>query len=399
MKIPFFLFFLFLLCLWNCNKKDNDGPYVVVLSMDGFRADYIEKAYTPTLDSLARTGVKSAFIPSFPSLTFPNHYSMATGLYPDHHGLVHNSFYAGDLDKIYRISDRQAVENPDFYQGEPIWNTAEKQGIKTAVYYWVGSETPIQNRQASIWKKFNKKIPFDDRADSVLSWLSLPQSQRPHLIMWYVEEPDATGHHCTPDSSATWKQVELLDRMLNRFFSKARQLPIYDKLNFIILSDHGMSTYYPQNYINLAQYLPRDSFEQAFDGVPTLLYPRKSYTDSAYAILSRIPRIRVWHKANMPTRYHYGTNPRVGELVVLPDPGTMLHFREHSTPSLGGAHGYDNFHPDMQAIFYATGPAFKKNYQHKPLPNVNLYPLITTLLGIKPAPHDGDIALVQNLLK
>lgn len=369
--------------------------YVVVLSMDGFRSDYPLRAKTPTLDSLAGAGVRSAFRPCFPSVTFPNHYAMATGLHPDHNGLVYNSFYAPDVDSIYRMGYLDTC----FYGGEPVWVTAEKQGIRSAVFYWVGSEVPVQGIQPSIWKKFDKSVSFSDRADSVLSWLKLPEDVRPHLIMWYMEEPDAIGHDCTPDSSATLEKVEELDGVLNGFFAKARELDIFDKIDFVVVSDHGMATYYPENYVNLIDYLPLDSFDYVFDGVPTLLYPKKTYLDSAYTILKRVPHISVWKKEEMPAKYVYGTNPRVGDLVVLPDIGSYVHFREKKiTPYKAATHGYDNFAPEMEAIFYAAGPSFKKHAELPVMANVNLYLLITRLLGMQPAPNDGDSAVVEQLL-
>lgn len=371
----------------------------MVLSLDGFRSDYPDRAKVPTLDSLAQAGVKAAFRPSFPSVTFPNHYAMATGLYPDHNGLINNTFYAADLDSVYRVADRNTVENPDFYGGEPIWVTAEKQGVKSASFFWVGSETKIQGIQPSIWKKFDASVPYADRADSVVAWLQLPKEARPHLVMWYIEEPDGIGHAVTPDSSGIIGKIEELDGVLHHFFSEVRKLDIFPKIDFIVLSDHGMATFYPENYINLNDYLPRDSFDYVFDGVPTLLYPKPSYTDSAYAILQRIPRIRAWRKSEIPEKYNYGTNPRIGELVVLPDVGTMLHFREKGRAWLGGAHGYDNFSPEMEAIFYAAGPSFQKNVKKPTMANVNLYLLISTLLGLNPAPNDGDSTVVSGLLR
>lgn len=180
------LFSIICLSIAGCTAHSKKERYVVVLSMDGFRSDYPSHAHTPTLDSLACVGVKAAFRPSFPSVTFPNHYSMATGLHPDHHGLVNNFFYAPDLDSVYVMGN----PNPAFFGGEPIWNTAEKQGVRTASFYWVGSEYPIQGCRPSIWKPFDKNVPFSDRADSVIAWLQLPEEVRPHLIMWYMEEPD-----------------------------------------------------------------------------------------------------------------------------------------------------------------------------------------------------------------
>lgn len=383
-----------LLC--SCSShKTQDERYVVVLSMDGFRSDYPKMAKTPTLDSLGNAGILSAFRPCYPSVTFPNHYSMATGLHPDHHGLVNNSFYDAAIDSVYTMKSK----DPQFYGGEPIWCTAEKQGVKTAAFYWVGSEVALACGQPSIWKPFDSSVPYKNRADSVISWLELPKETRPHLIMWYIEEPDHTGHLCTPDSSATLEKAEELDEVLDYFFTKARKLDIFDKIDFIVLSDHGMATYYPEKSVNLNDYLPRDSFEYVFDGVPTLLYPKKGYTDKAYEILKTVPNITVWKKGEIPDKYVYGKNARVPELVVSPNIGTYVVFRENPRAYTGGAHGYDNFTPEMEAIFYAAGPSFKKGYNAPVMANVNLYLLICKLLGIEPSANDGEEAVVNSLLK
>lgn len=379
----------------GCTGPKQEERYVVVLSMDGFRSDYPVKAHTPTLDSLAKAGVKAKFRPSFPSVTFPNHYAMATGLHPDHNGLINNFFYAPDLDSVYIMGDK----NPDFFGGEPIWNTAEKQGVRSAAFYWVGSEYPIQGIQPSIWKPFDAGVPFSDRADSVISWLQLPEKVRPHLIMWYMEEPDAIGHRATPDSSATFQKIEQLDSIVGQFFSKARQLDIFDKIDFIVLSDHGMATCLPEKFVNLYDYLPRDSFDYVFDGVPTLLYPKPTYTDSAYAILKRVPNITVWKKNEIPDKYVYGKNPRIGELVVLPDIGAYVLFRPNAKLKLAATHGYDNFSHEMEAIFYAAGPSFKQNAELPVMANVNLYLIIARLLNLQPAPNDGDSVVVEQLFR
>ena len=274
-------------------KQSISDNYVVVLSMDGFRADYPEIYHTPTLDSLAKEGIRSELIPCFPSLTFPNHYAMATGLHPDQHGLVHNTFINPQGD-IYRISSREAVENPSFYRGEPIWNTAERQGVRAASFFWVGSETPIDGRQPSRWKKYTKSVTYDQRADSVLAWLSLPEKERPRLIMWYLDEPDHTGHYYGPESNETRDMVQHVDSVLGRFLYKMNQLPIADKIDFILVSDHGMAAYKPEKTIDLTKYLPLDSFRFVVDGTPTMLYPNPGYVDEAYRILKTIPGLQVW---------------------------------------------------------------------------------------------------------
>lgn len=398
-NILFLLISLLLTLSVSSCRTTKPERYVVVLSLDGFRDDYSGRGHIPTLDSLAQVGVRASFIPCFPSVTFPNHYSMATGLYPNNHGLVNNSFYDSTMDKMYRIKDRDAISDPSFYGGEPVWNTAERQGVKAATFFWVGSEAPVGGHHNSIWKKFDTSVPYKDRADSVIAWLSLPESERPHLVMWYIEEPDAVGHDFTPDSMQVIAKIEELDGVLAHFFTNVNKLDIAKKIDFIVTSDHGMATFTPDKYVNLGDYLPRDSFRFVFDGVPTILYSKPGYTDTAYEILKKVPHVTVWKKEDVPAKYHYGSNTRIGDLIVLPDVGTMVQFRENDSPRLGGAHGYDNFDSTMRAIFYASGPSFKKNVIHPSLPNISLYPLICRLLSIKPAPNDADSVSLDGLLK
>ena len=402
--IPFMkkLNFCFCLCILaflavGCKPDIHEKAdrYVVVLSMDGFRSDYPARAHTPTLDSLARVGIKAAFRPCYPSVTFSNHYSMATGLHPDHHGLINNSFYDAELDSVFTTN----CLDGRFFGGEPIWNTAERQGIRTATYYWVGSEVAQATGQPSIWKKFDKSIPIEARADSVIAWLQLPEAVRPHLIMWYWEEPDYTGHFCTPDSAATLRMAEKGDSILGDFLRKARRLDIFDKIDFLVVSDHGMATCTPDKVINLNDYLPRDSFRYVFEGVPTLLYPNPTYTAKAYEILKRIPRISVWRKDEIPERFVYGKNPRVPELIVAPEVGTHVQFNEHPLIMTGGDHGFDNFAPEMEAIFYAAGPSFRQGVTLPAMANLNLYLIIARLLEIQPAPNDGDSTTVEKLFR
>lgn len=374
--------------------------YVVVLSLDGFRYDYASRAHTPTFDSISKVGVSGSLKPSFPSLTFPNHYSMATGLFPDHHGLVANEFWDDALGR-YSIPDRKAVETPGFYGGEPLWNTAHRQGVKSACYFWVGSETAINGRHPDNWKRFDSRVPYTDRADSVLAWLNSPANERPHLIMWYIEEPDHTGHEETPESPKVFKMVEKMDSVVGYFLRGLNKLPIAKQVDFIIVADHGMATYTPELSVNLADYMPRDSFVHVATGAFTHLYPKPPYAQKAYEILQKVPHIKAYRKGEVPERLHYGTNKRIGDLVVLPDSGTMVYF----SPKLkqfkkGGAHGYDNDRKEMRAIFYAVGPHFKKGYrQETPMPNVTIYPLVCHLLKIEPAANDGRLEDAKPFLR
>lgn len=377
-------------------------PYVVVLSLDGFRDDYQRKAHTPHLDAMDREGLSGSFRPCYPSLTFPNHYAMATGLHPNNHGIVSNEFW-DERGKRYSLGNRQAVEDPYFYKGEPLWNTAKRQGLLTASFYWVGSETKINGSQPDRWKKFDSKVPYRDRADSVIKWLSLPKAERPQLLMWYLEEPDHTGHHHSPEAKETALMIEQVDSIVGYFRQEISKLPHAGQINFIIVSDHGMARFDRERVINLAEHLPIDSFEHVSTGPFTHLYPKTGYTDKALAILNNIKGIKAYRKGELPKRLHFGSNPRIGEIVVMPELGVTTFFRPAGLKGvkvLAAGHGYDNAYPEMLALFKAVGPAFEAGRTlAEPIPNITLYPLVCRLLGIEPATHDADNNLANTLIK
>jgi alkaline phosphatase D len=374
--------------------------YVVMLSIDGFRWDYPQMYNTPNLNRVAREGVKArSLIPCYPSKTFPNHYSIATGLYPDNHGIVNNSFYDSKLG-FYSIGDREAVENGKFYGGEPIWVTAEKQGVRAASFYWVGSEAPVQGIQPTYWKKYKQKVPFAERIDTVIRWLSLPESKRPRLITWYFHEPDGVSHRYGPESNETKRVVEEIDSLLGVFFQKAESLPIYSRINFIILSDHGMASISPERFVNLSEYLAKDWFTAFSGGNPMYsLQPKPEYWEKVLTILKGIPHLKTWERKDIPSRYVYGTNPRIFDILIEADLGYSVSWAGDKDQYDGGTHGYDNMYPEMQGIFYAMGPAFKKGYSQPSFLNVNIYPLVAQILNLKPAKVDGELSEVSGLLK
>lgn len=378
-----------------------DENYVVVLSMDGFRWDYTEMTPTPVLDSIAGIGVKAAsFKPAFPSKTFPNHYSLATGLYPDNHGLVNNTFYDSELDAVYRIGDRTAVEDGRFYGGEPIWNTAEKQGVKAATYFWVGSEAPVQGMQPTYWKQYDGRIPNEERIDTVIAWLNLPEQQRPKLLMWYFSEPDGTGHIYGPGAPQTNKMVTNLDSLVGVFIKKMNQLPHADKINFIVLSDHGMAHISNVRYIDLTKHIKQEWVSRALGGNPAIIIDAaEGCEDSILMAIKDVPFLNAWKNEDVPERFNYGKNPRTEDILILADNTWSIGWRESLNQYSSGAHGYDNDVADMKAIFYAMGPDFKKNYNHPELEVVDLYPLLAHLLKLEPAKVDGDFKRVKNMLR
>ncbi len=395
------LIFTILLTLGCSKQKENKQPYVVMLSVDGFRWDYPDSVATPNLDKMAEIGVKAkSIIPSYPTKTFPNHYSMATGLYPDHHGIVMNSFYDPDLDAYYSIGDRKSIENPEFYGGEPIWVTAEKQGMKSASYFWVGSETPIKGIQPSIWKKYEHHFPFEQRLDSVISWLQLPEEKRPHLITWYIHEPDGVGHKYGPQAPETRKTLRYLDSLIGVFNHKISQLPNAKDLNIIVTADHGMGPIYPDSCVYLDKIIPKNWIEIVEGGNPAFnIKAKEGCIDSIMDILKQTAHIQAWKAEEIPQRLHYGSNPRVLDINVVADSAWSVDLSTNKKYASGGTHGYDNQNTDMHAIFYAYGPAFKKNHIQPSFNNVDLYILIANILGLQPEATDGDFDHVKGMLR
>ncbi len=402
-KHTFFILFIFLVVILTGNRlyaqKENNQT-TVILSLDGFRWDYPEKTSTPALNLIAGKGVKAvSLIPSFPSKTFPNHYTIATGLYPDHHGLVNNSFYDSALRKSFSLGNKEAKFNPDFYGGEPIWITAQKQGVKTASFFWPGSDVAIQGKYPDMWKEYNQNISFIQRIDTIIKWLSLPGEKRPRLIMAYYHEPDGAGHTYGPDDFRTLKIVHEVDSMTGILYQRIKQLPGGNNINFIVVSDHGMGAISSDRNTALRDYVPESWPVRIEGGNPNYnLYADASWTDSAYGALKKAPELEVWHPGEVPGYLNYGTNPRDGNLIVVADSAWSITLKHPGNAFSGGTHGYDIRNTDIHAIFYAAGPAFKHGYVQPSFQNIHIYALLAHLLGIKPAQTDGDLQHIISML-
>lgn len=391
---------LFIVTFYSCQNKTSENPYLIVLSLDGFRWDYTDYVETPVLDSLMKVGVMAESLkPSFPTKTFPNHYTIATGLYPDHHGLVSNNFHAPDLGKKYSIRNRQAIEDGAFYGGEPIWVTAEKQNTKTATLFWVGSEAEIQGIRPSYWQLYNEKLSFEARIDTIARWLQLPEPARPHLIMWYYHEPDATEHDFGTTSRETLTMIKELDSCLGVYFTKMRQLPNFNQLNFIVTSDHGMTDLSEDRLILIDSFIDTADVEY-MDGMnPNLnIKVKEGKLEKVYQELKNTPHLFVWKHDSVPSRLNYGTHIRTLDLCVVAYPGWAIATSWKKRIGMA-THGFDNDFKDMHAIFYAAGPAFKKGFIQPTFENVNIYPLMAEIMEIIPVSTDGKLENVQSMLR
>lgn len=382
-------------------EAEDDQPYLIVLSLDGFRWDYCEKAETPTFDSIAIVGtVAESLKPSFPTKTFPNHYTMATGLYPDNHGIVLNNFHAPDLNKDYAVRDRNAVQNGEFYGGTPIWNSAENNDVKALSLFWVGSSADVVGKRPSYWFNYDKTLSLDSRIDTLVKYLSAPVSERPHFLMWYYYEPDTQGHDYGPDSEEVTNEVEKLDKFLGRFFTAMRKLPIYDKLNFIITSDHGMSQLSPDREIFIDKIVDTALIDFVDGGNPIMnIKAKDGKTDEILISLNNSgTNLKAWKHGELPSRLHYGNNIRTHDITVVADSSWSIGWSWRPYGGLG-THGYDNNNKDMHAIFYAAGPAFKVNYSHPQFNNVDLYSLMAKIINIEAPKNDGNFENVKGMLR
>jgi len=391
------LSFTFLLLTTFLQAQNNKDNYVVLVSMDGFRWDYGKLYNLPNLKKIEKEGVHAKSMkPSYPTKTFPNHYSIVTGLYPDHHGIINNVFYDASLNQSFSLSS-DAKKDSRFYGGNPIWNLAEQQGVKAASFFWPGSD--IDKRNPSYFKNYDNKIMYGARIDTVMKWLQLPEKQRPHLVTLYFDEPDHTGHNFGPLSPQTEKMVIKMDSIIGQLSRKLEQLPIGKQINLILVSDHGMADISNTKKVAILDYLKPEwlGYKDVVNPIMSI-QAKPGFQDSIANALKKVPHIKFWKAAEVPERLHYGTNPRVHDFVIEAEKGWSLVSKE-STHIKGGTHGYDNNEKDMHAIFYAKGPAFKVNKKVKTFQNVSVYPLIAHILGLQIGEIDGKLSDVDAMLK
>ncbi len=374
--------------------------YSVIISLDGLRWDYLDTYDVPFLNMMAREGVKAVMQPSFPSKTFPNHYTLATGLTPDHHGIIANTFWDRERGVEFSLSNDKARSDGRYYGGDPVWLTAKHQGVKTATVFWVGSDVAINGEHPNYWHDYQtEKMDYPARIDEIIRLLTLPEKDRPHLVMAYFEEPDRSGHDFGPLNILTRRALENLDRLLSQLWARIGLLPIASQVNFIVTGDHGMTSVDPKRFVDIDDVLPKRWYDRFCNDYPTLIYASApQYIDSIFDALQGVDHIRAWKRADVPAYLGYGTNKNMGDIVVLPDVGWL--FADKPSKKQRGSHGFDHTAADMQVGFRAVGPDFKVGYEKQDrFRNVCIYPLLCHLLGVSPSPNDGSLDEVADLLR
>ena len=379
----------------SCKKAET---YTVVVSLDAFRWDYPEIYDTPWLDSIARAGVKATMLPSYPSSTFPNHYTIATGLVPDHHGIVNSSFWDKENGIMYSMGDTVSRNIAGYYGGEPIWTTAEKQGVRTASIYWVGSDIPIKGGLPSIYKYWydEPRLSYTERIDETVRLLSLPEDERPRLIMTYFDDPDWTSHEFGPISVETGEMVHFLDSLIGVLYTGIQSLPYSDRVNLIVTADHGMTEISDERFVCIDDYVKNQWCEEIVGTNPTSIFCREGCIDSVLTALKDVEHITAWKKEAVPMELVYGSNSRLGEVIVAPELGWQF---AHTARGMKGAHGYFPQSADMQVAFRACGPSFKSGYECAgKFVNVDIYPMLAKILGVRPEKTDGQLPRIESIL-
>lgn len=384
---------------------------LLLISIDAYRADYIHRGLSPTLAMLAHDGVQAdSMQPSFPSLTFPNHYTLVTGLRPDHHGIVNNTMADPQLGR-FSLGNRKAVSDGRWWnEGTPIWQTADAHGLRTATMFWPGSEADIHGHHPDDWKPFDGSVSANARVDQILAWLNVPAPQRPTFLTLYFDAVDHAGHQYGPDTPQVDDALRSTDAALARLVRGLKQDGLFDQMNIIVLADHGMAGVPADHNVLIDTLLPLDQVQTVGTGILAGFNPA-SNTPQAQGDFAAIEQtleqpqqhMRCWDKTRVPARLLYGSNPRVPQLLCLADTGWRITTREYMASHAGkvslGEHGYDNADPLMQALFVAHGPDFLQGAKVPAFPNVDVYPLMTHLLQIPAAPNDGSYGTVKDMLK
>ena len=382
---------------------------LILLSIDGFRWDYLQRYDAPTLRALARGGVHATRLtPSFPSKTFPNHYTLVTGLYPAHHGIVGNWFFDPAFNETFGMSKPASNgEERWWVAGEPVWITAEKQGVRSACYFWPGSEAENHGRRPSRFKPFDGSMPTEQRVDELLGWLAVPAAERPRFATLYFDLVDTAGHKYGPNAPETGAAVRQADAAVARLLAGLEKLGLRGKTSLVVVSDHGMSEQGPDRVVFLEDLMDVSRVQVDSTGPVGGVRPKPG-TGTAAGLAAQIrakapPQLHVYLRDETPERLHFRGNPRIPDVVLLADDHwnfeSKLGWPKRLLTYSKGNHGWDPATPNMGALFIASGPAFRRGVEIPDVENIQVYNLLCAALGLTPAPNDGDQRLVRATLR
>lgn len=382
-----------------------ERPSIILISIDGFRPDYLERVDTPNLDRLVKVGVLAeGLIPVFPTKTFPNHYSLVTGLYTENTGIIANTMYDETMQQRFSLGNRAAVSDGRWYGGEPIWVTAENNGIRTATMFWPGSEAEIKGVRPTRYYDYDDDLNNYTRVDSVLSWMALEDDTRPDFMTLYFSTVDTYGHRYGPDSDSVYAAVAMIDGIIGNLVDRLEQASYWSQTNLILTSDHGMYELSEEKVFFLDDFVSLSDIT-VVDWTPvSMIRVDEDKLESVYKQLKAAENdypVKVYLKEDVPDVYRFKNNPRVPEIIIIPELGWSITSKDffENRGVRGGAHGWDPRYPDMHAFFLAVGPDFAEGKVVEPFELVHIYEMMCHLLGIEPAKNDGNLDSVMHLLR
>ncbi len=404
-----FLRFLLLACLLpaGCANVPHTPPRppLLLISVDGLRTRDVTPELMPNVSRLAADGVRAidGMRPSYPSLTFPNHYTLVTGLRPDHHGIIQNTMADATLGD-FKVSDGAAVGNGRWWGGEPVWVSVENAGLHSATMFWPGSQAAIAGVRPSQWRPYDKSFSANARADIVNAWLDEPAAMRPAFVTVYFDEVDEAEHDSGPGSPEAINALHETDAAIGRIIDALRARGQLDRTNIVLVSDHGFAKV-PKGQVVIVEDVVTKAEARAVSlGQVPEFAPNPGFEAvSERKLLGRHDHFQCWKKADLPARWHYGSNPRIPPIVCQMDEGWDMIARsgadKRASEGDRGSHGYDPALPSMRATFVARGPAFAHGATLPVFDNVDVYPLLMRLLGLKPRPNDGDPRTFDSVLQ
>lgn len=377
------------------------GP-LILISIDGLHPDYLSLAETPALDRIIDTGVRAEWMePVFPSFTFPNHYSLVTGLYPAQHGIVANRMIDPEYDGMFTLGNSKEVANDFWWQGEPIWVTAEKQGLRSATLFWPGSEAKIAGHRPSDWLPYQHNLPHSTRIDQVLTWLDRPIDNRPELITLYFSSVDSAGHRHGPAKPPVIEALEEVDQHIGRLLDELAQRELLQHSHILIVSDHGMSQLSPDRRIYLDDYVDREVAKDSLLGPVAFLWPDADQLEIVEAALRDAhPAMRIARPEQLPEHFAFTGHRRIPPLLALAGDGWLITHRGPRAPytTMLGAHGYDPQLPSMRTSFFARSPALLPGRVIAPISVLDVHPLMAHLLNLEPPESEGDLSVFESVL-
>lgn len=385
------------------------APHLTILvSMDGFRADYLDRGVTPNLKALADDGARASMRPSFPSLTYPNHYTLVTGKRPDRNGVVGNEMEDAAIGgPKFTMTGPTMTDTRWWSQAKPFWVSAEQQGRKTAAMFWPGSETAIDGVRPTHWLKYQHDMPYDARIDQLLAWMDGADGPPLAFATLYFDAADTEGHHYGPDSPELTAALIELDRCIGRLVEGLKARGRFENTDLVIVADHGMAPLPAANRVVLDDLIDVSKIHLVSKGAVTSFSPVPGQTKAVEAAFLKgaPPHLTCWRKSQIPARFHYGRNKRVPAIVCLSETGwytTTLEARKNPGKwdgKDGGAHGFDPYDPAMRAVFIVHGPSFKPGVVLPVFDNVDVYPLLARITGVRPEKGDGSLKVVGQALR